>query len=154
MNDVSRNMTKKMKRKEEKIERSSQKLKEQDDQIEALSMECKDLKEESNMKGKRVDELQKDKRNLLVKVCRLRKMNKRDVCDDVDDEIVSLKQEIREKESRIMELEQLNSLLDDPIIESFQKGRYVSEVRETIMSLVTEFGPQMSTVSFKQCLPN
>ena len=147
MTDVSRNMTKKMKRKEEKIERSSKKLKEQDDQIEALSMECEDLKEESNMKGKRVDELQKDKRNLLVKVCRLRKMNKRDVCDDVDDEIVSLKQEIKEKESRILELEQLNSLLDDPIIESFQEGRYVSEVRETIMSLVTEFGVSQKKVN-------
>ena len=40
MTDLSKNMTKKMKRKEVKIQRSSKKLKEQDDQIEGLSMEC------------------------------------------------------------------------------------------------------------------
>ena len=55
-----------------------------------------------------------------------------------------------------LELKQMNSLFNDPIIESFQEGRYVSEVRETIMSLVTEFGVSQKrlTVSFKQCSTN
>ena len=38
----------------------------------------------------------------------------------------------------IKELEHLNSILEDEVIHTFEGGKYVNELRETIMVLLTE----------------
>ena len=105
------------------------------------------MKAECEEKSNEVKDLQKEKKNLLVKVCRLRKSKDRNVVEINQNLIEALKSEIRVKEKEIIELQQTNAILMDPIIESFQDVKFSNEIRSTIMSLITECGVSQNKVN-------
>ncbi|CAC5414939.1 unnamed protein product [Mytilus coruscus] len=62
-------------------------------------------------------------------------------------EIQNLKVDIAAKQDRILKLKDLNSILTDDKIESFYDGKFSNEVRETIMTLLTECGVSQKKVN-------
>ncbi|KAH3830608.1 hypothetical protein DPMN_103853 [Dreissena polymorpha] len=84
----TRNVNKKLKRREEKIEKQSQKLKDQQNEISQLL--CEKVEHESE-----VERMKREKRNLLVKISRNNKKER--AVDQNSNQIASLKDEIRQK---------------------------------------------------------
>jgi len=62
-------------------------------------------------------------------------------------EIQELKDKIEVNNKRISELEQLNVCLENDEIILFENGKYVNEVRDCIMSLVTECNVSINKVN-------
>lgn len=61
---------------------------------------------------------------------------------------MNLRQEIKIKEEKIIELEEINNvLLNESNITSFCDGKYTDEIRETIMTLTTECGVSCKKVN-------
>ena len=63
-----------------------------------------------------------------------------------DEKIKQLKAKIDESDTQIRELQQLNVLLENDMIKTFEGGKFVNEMRETIMILLTECNVSMSKV--------
>ena len=99
-----------------------------------------------------INKLRKEKRSLLVKVCRLsqkhnnRESNIENITLQNDLQITQLKDEIKFKEHQIAELEDINELLLKSEIECYFDGKY-NEIQETIMALVTQFGVRLNKVN-------
>ncbi|MES9880650.1 MAG: hypothetical protein ABW185_07190 [Sedimenticola sp.] len=64
-----------------------------------------------------------------------------------DEDIIKMKNEIKEKQSKISELEAINEAMNDPIVATYYNGRYVNEIRETIMTLILECGISQGKVN-------
>lgn len=58
-----------------------------------------------------------------------------------------MKEEIKQKELKIIELEQVNEAINDPVIQTFYDGKYTNEIRETIMTLISECGVSQAKVN-------
>jgi hypothetical protein len=80
---------------------------------------------------------------LLVKVCRLKK-SKNDLFENNLQKIEELKLEISNKDKNVNRLEEVNALISDPVIDTFYDGKFSNEIRETVMTLVTECGVSQS----------
>jgi chromosome segregation ATPase len=144
----TRNLNKKIKRRDECIKKTADIVREKEKEISEKEREIIGVKGDNEKMVCEVSELKREKRNLLLKVSRLKnKCN--DFYDKNAEKIDSLKLEIEEKNKYISELQQLNALLDteSPLIETFYNGKFSDEVRETIMVLVTECGVSQTKVN-------
>lgn len=145
--------TKKIKRRDEKIEEQKILLSEQKEAIQEIGSELDKIKQGCEKKEEVINKLRKDKRSLLVKVCRLsqkhnnRESNIENITLQNDLQITQLKDEIKFKEHQIAELEDINELLLQSEIECYFDGKYNDEIRETIMALVTQFGVSLNKVN-------
>ena len=143
-----RNTNKKIKRRDERITQQKNEITAKEKEMSVKDREIEELQGQVVSADSKITDLKKEKRNLLVRVCRLSKRVRE--CDFVrqnEDEIVKLKNEIKDKECRISELEQVNALMESPEIECYYEGKYSDEIRETIMSLVTEHGVSQNKVN-------
>ena len=127
-------------------------LSEQKEAIQEIGSELDKVKQGCEKKKEVINKLRKDKRSLLVKVCRLsqkhnnRESNIENITLQNDLQITQLKDEIKFKEHQIAELEDINELLLQSEIECYFDGKYNDEIRETIMALVTQFGVSLNKV--------
>jgi len=62
-------------------------------------------------------------------------------------EVKNLKDEIKSKEDRIAQLEEINGLLEEKEIECVYDGKFSNEIRETIMTLVTQCGVSLKKIN-------
>ena len=136
----ARNVNKKLKRRDETILKKNESIREKDREIESMQAEYEEKEKELNV-------LKKEKKNLLVKVCRLRQSKDNTIIESNSLLIESLKKEIKEKEMEIVELEQTNAILQNPIIECFHDGKFSNEIRATVMCLITECGVSQNKVN-------
>lgn len=75
-----------------------------------ISVECE-------KKTSQLEQMRKEKRNLLVKVCRLKSKGKsNDPSDKLVSEVDDLKREISIKDSKILELEDIINSMDNDVI--------------------------------------
>lgn len=98
----------------------------------------------------KVTELKSEKHKLQKRLCGLKISLNKTKCSLVtqhEDEICDLKEQINLRNKKITELQQLNVLLESDQIKTFENGRYVNEVRECIMSLLTECNVSMNKVN-------
>ena len=116
----ARNVNKKLKRRDETILKKNESIREKHREIESMQAEYEE---------KELNVLKKEKKNLLVKVCRLRQSKDNTIIESNSFLIESLKKEIKEKEMKIVELEQTNAILQNPIIECFHDGKFSNEIR-------------------------
>ncbi|CAC5376815.1 unnamed protein product [Mytilus coruscus] len=138
-----KNISRKIRR-DQKIEKLEGIIDEKQNELGQQKVEIKSLNKTCEKNESDLDRLKKDKRSLLVKVCRMSKQQHSSKFDQIREEhlfeIQNLKVDIAAKQDRILELEDLNSILADDKIESFYDGKFSNEVRETIMTLLTECG--------------
>lgn len=147
----ARNSNKKLKRRDQRIENQRIELDNKNEVLREKEKEMQELREESERKNAQVENLKKEKRNLLVKICRLNKKRENEfdnfISENVE-QIMNLRQEIKIKEEKIIELEEINNvLLNESNITSFCDGKYTNEIRETIMTLTTECGVSCKKVN-------
>ena len=132
-----------VKENEQEIENLNEKVNEKQETYEKI-VENLDSSEE------KVNVLKLEKHKLQKRLCGLRiNSNKRKsfLVEKHEDEIQELKNEISEHNIRISELEQLNILLESDQIVTFENGKYSNEIRECIMSLVTECNVSLNKVN-------
>ncbi|VDI71580.1 E1A/CREB-binding protein [Mytilus galloprovincialis] len=146
-----RNTSRKIRRRDQKIEKLEGIIDEKQIELGQQNVEIKLLNKACEKNVSDLDKLKKDKRSLLVKVCRMSKQQHSSKLDQIREEhvfeIQNLKADIAAKQDRILELEDLNSILADDKIESFYDGKFSNEVRETIMTLLTECGVSQKKVN-------
>ena len=107
-------------------------------------------KNNNSKKVYKIKELKSDKHKLQKRLCGFKISLSKTKCVLItkhEDEIVHLKNEISKHNKTITELEQLNVLLENEQIITFQNGKYVNEIRECIMSLLTECNVSMNKVN-------
>ena len=132
-----------VKENEQEIENLNAKVNEKQETYEKI-VENLDSSEE------KVNVLKLEKHKLQKRLCGLRiNSNKRKsfLVEKHESEIQELKNEISEHNIRISELEQLNILLESDQIVTFENGKYSNEIRECIMSLVTECNVSLNKVN-------
>ncbi|CAC5376804.1 unnamed protein product [Mytilus coruscus] len=127
-----KNVRRKINRRDEKISKLEDEVVENKNEIDEQAMEIDNLRFMSQENVQNIENLTKDKRRLLVKVCRLAKKCDRSVSEQIQDEhleeIQNLKTEIRAKQDRISELENLSMILADDKIESFYDGKHLTRL--------------------------
>jgi chromosome segregation ATPase len=105
----TRNTNKKLKRRDEKIESQRSELIEKNEMIRESERRLEQMREENERKDEQVESLKREKRNLLVRICRLNKKQKEGdqyeqfVAENAA-KIIKLKDEIQAKEEKIIEL--------------------------------------------------
>lgn len=144
--ESTRNLNKKIKRRDEKLSVCYDSLKESVRVNREKERELEEVRRENENVKSEVSGLKKEKRNLLLRVNRL-KASKRDFYEENLAKITTLKLEVAEKDEKIKNLEQMNALISDPVIESFYDGKYSDQVRQTVMTLITECGVSQKKVN-------
>ena len=115
--DSLKNMSKHIKRRENVMSKQSETIKENEKEIEQVKEDCLRKDEEKEKEVSVAEDLKQEKRNVLVKVCRLRKVRETEDCvllNNIESEIINLKYVLQKKEDQVSELEQLNSMLENP----------------------------------------
>lgn len=157
-------LSKKLKRRDTKVNVMKEKLAQQNKQHIATE---KRLRTELNEAKGKVNELeqacgeaqatleqtQADKRSLQKKACHLKKRSERStekkdrLKEELESEIFDLELKVKMAQARIGDLEQLNVLLESDVVKTFEDGKYCDEVRECIMSLITEHNVSLHKVN-------
>ncbi|XP_072049567.1 LOW QUALITY PROTEIN: uncharacterized protein [Amphiura filiformis] len=98
---------------------------------------------------KKMESAVKDRRTALKDLGQVKRRAKRNECILIarnESKIQQLKDTVKQNDARIRELEQLNELLEGDIIHTFEGGRFINELRETVMVLLTECNVSMQKV--------
>ena len=98
---------------------------------------------------KRNEKLVSSKRALQKEMTKVKKeqFNSFNTINKQETLINQLNDQIDIHKKEILNLEQLQSLLESDSIVTFENGKYVSEVRETIMALVTQYNVSLTKVN-------
>ena len=148
-----RNTNKRQKRLQNNYRRERKENEVLRERVNVLESEVQEKSEQVESSKSKVVELKNEKRNLQKRVSSLKKekMNERErKSEDVvhnEAEIERLKNQIHEHMDRISELEEINILLESDTVKMFENGRYRDEVRECIMTLMTECNVSLKKVN-------
>ena len=108
------------------------------------------LEVQMEVSEEKIKELKQEKHKLQKRLCGLKINRQKSKCRLVEKhetQILELKNKIEMNNKKIAELEQLNVCLENDKILTFENGRYINEVRECIMSLVTECNVSIKKVN-------
>lgn len=134
LDSVTINSTKKLKRRDVKISEQNDSLRISERELTLKSVECE-------KKTSQLEQMRKKKRNILLKVCRLESRSKsNDPSDKLMSEVEDLKRENSINECKFLEFKDIINSMDNDVIQTFNNGKYTNEIRETIMTFITEFG--------------
>ncbi|XP_003729015.2 uncharacterized protein LOC100888157 [Strongylocentrotus purpuratus] len=96
-----------------------------------------------------MEEAKSERRAALKDLSQIKRRAKESQCNLIatnEAKIKELKNTIEQNDVHVRELEQLNVLLEGDVIHTFEGGRFINEMRETIMVLLTECNVSMPKV--------
>ena len=141
-----RNITKRLKRREDDLKKQDQGVKKNKEgtfsELEQCKMNMSKLECENKILRQKI-------RNSQKKCYRLKKKATDTMANDSekDDVINHLEGMINEHKQDLQYFEDLQSLMKNATITTFQEGRFVNEIRQTIMVLLTECNVSMTKVN-------
>lgn len=131
-------------------------LKSRDNRINVLQHELTTLKNrlqdeevlcgEVSMYKELMADIQHQKSNLQVKVSRMKKSAKSltDKSEDHGDKMVEYEYEIKTLTEKVNQLMQVNNVVESGLISTFEDGKYINDMRECCMLLMTECNVSIS----------
>eukprot|EP00057_Strongylocentrotus_purpuratus_P006869 XP_011661343.1 PREDICTED: uncharacterized protein LOC105436956 isoform X1 [Strongylocentrotus purpuratus] len=139
-----------------RLRRSTEKQQQEKQEIQELKESKRQLEQETQKMSRTIEDTtellssaKKEKRTALRTLSQVKRRTEQRKADTVfqnESEIKRLKEAVASSNTRIAELEQLNVILEDEMIHTFEGGKYVNELRETIMILLTECNVSMSKI--------
>ena len=148
-----RNVVKKVKRRDETIDDLKKELNEVKKENELQMKESKEvinnLKTEIERLEQYVQTLKAGKRTAQKTCSRLRvsERKKSEKVGKKDQVISDLQKQVEDQQNDLRYCEDLTTLMDKDTLETFQDGKYINELRQTIMILLTQCNVSMSKVN-------
>ena len=141
-----RNMSKKMKRRDDRLDEQEQQLSEKDLAIAQMTSELEKFgMVNEKIKTEKV-QLQKRLSYTKQKLVASEKARETDV-QNINSIMLELKGHAKTQDNKIQELEDINTLLESKSFETFEDGKYVNILRETVMHLLTECNVSVGKVN-------
>jgi hypothetical protein len=115
-------------------------------ELQEAEQQIEEMKESIDNKSRQLEIMRKQKCALQKKLSAAKKSK----CSEVDlnnVKITELSMQILSNEKEIVQLQQMNELLESDCISTFADGKYTNEVRQCIMTLLTECNISVNKMS-------
>ena len=145
-----KNLQKKVVRAVENVWKKIKKIQELETENKEMNKQVREKDECIQVQAEILGDVRQERRDALKNLSQIKIRADKSKCDLLKQtaaKIEELETKMQESNVYIRELEQLNALLEDNMIHTFEGGKFVNELRETIMVLLTECNISMSKVS-------
>jgi chromosome segregation ATPase len=133
----TKNMSKKLKRRDDKIANQEQLLQSRNTELANVKSELDDVKSQNIVLKNDKFKMQK-KLSIIKQKVATTALAEQDQIAIISKKMKALQAEIEIQKAKISELDDINSILQSKHFETFENGKYVNILRETVMYLLTE----------------